>query len=95
MYINIILFFIILLFVIIPRCVLITAVLEEYNRGLKNKIELYTDIIHVILLSEIFIICLIAYFLEYIFERITEKLENFFEFAYKNIKSFIEKILKN
>lgn len=74
---------------------MITAVLEEYNRGLKNKIELYADIVHVILLSEIFIICLIAYFLEYIFERIAEKLENFFDFAYKNIKSFIEKILKN
>lgn len=95
MYINIILFFIFFLFVIIPRCVLITSVLEEYNRGLKNKIELYADIVHVILLSEIFIICLIAYFLEYIFERIAEKSENFFDFAYKNIKSFIEKILKN
>lgn len=86
MNINEVIFWLIIFFCIAPRCVLIIAFYNEYTRNLRSRIELYSVIITVLLLSEFFMLYILFSFLECIFAITSNKVENFIVFIEAKIK---------
>ena len=93
MNVNEIVFWLIIFFCIAPRCVLIIAFYHEYTHNLRDKKELYSMVITVLLFSEFFMLCLFFGFLKCIFEIIENKIENFILFIESKIKKIIKAFL--
>lgn len=93
MNVNEIVFWLIIFLCIAPRCVLIIAFYHEYKRNLRCKIELYSVIITVLLLSEFFMLYILFSFLEGVFEIASNKVENFIVFMESKIKRIIKVFL--
>ncbi len=90
MNINEVIFWLIIFFCIASRCVLIIAFYHEYTHNLRAKIELYSEIIAVLLSSEFFMLYILFSFLECIFAVTSNKIENFIIFIELKIKKFIK-----
>lgn len=93
MNINEIIFWLIIFFCIASRFVLIIAFYHEYTHNLRDKIELYSMIITVLLFSEFFMLCLFFNFLKCVFEVAANKIENFIMFIESKIKRIIKVFL--